>query len=89
MSKVLYSRIKRLDIYLLKCMQLAVQSGKNLKYGADDIKMYRYMIDTLPHREKMCGFLSGIYSLHLSIYIDCFIVFFFFYKFIYTLSKVV
>lgn len=29
------------------------------KLTADDIKTYRDMIDTLPHRESICGFLSG------------------------------
>ena len=29
------------------------------KLAADDIKKYNDMIDTLPHRELICGFLSG------------------------------
>ena len=27
--------------------------------SADDIAAYNAMLDTLPHREKICGFLSG------------------------------
>mgnify|MGYP003296360570 CR=1 FL=1 len=27
--------------------------------SADDIKIYNSMLDTLPHRELICGFLSG------------------------------
>ena len=29
------------------------------KLSATDIQTYRAMLDTLPHREKICGFLSG------------------------------
>lgn len=27
--------------------------------SAEDLRKYRFMLDTLPHREKVCGFISG------------------------------
>lgn len=36
--------------------------------AANDIYKYSEMLDTLPYRERICGFLSGKEGIHLGLY---------------------